>query len=183
MLLLLAGATGAAQAAPETYVTDANHTYARFSYTHMGYSTQVSRFDNVSGKFMLDRAAKSGAADITIDTASVSTGSKMFNEHIQGEDFLDTQKFPKATFKGNKVEFNGDQPAKISGELTLKGITKPLTLTITNFHCAMHPMKKVDACGADATATVKRTDFNMGKYAPNVSDEVTINISMEASKE
>ncbi|MDR2220374.1 MAG: YceI family protein [Methylobacillus sp.] len=182
-LLLLAGATTVAHAAPETYVTDANHTFANFSYTHLGYSVQMSRFDNVAGKIVLDRAARAGSVDITITTASVNTGSETFNEHIQGEDFLDTKQFPKATFKGDKVEFSGDQPVKVSGTLTLKGITKPVTLSISNFHCMMHPMKKVEACGANATTVVKRSDFNMSKYVPNVGDEVTINIAVEASKE
>ena len=107
----------------------------------------------------------------------------LFNEHIQAEDFLDTAKFPSATFKSTKVTFNGDKPAKIEGNLTLKGITKPVTLTVTQFQAMPHPMAKKDAIGANAFTTVKRTDFNMGKYAPNVSDEVRIDIAIEAIKQ
>lgn len=180
--LLSSGVTVSALAA-DTFVTDPNHTFARFSYSHFGYSTQLSRFDKVSGKITLDREAKSGSADITIDTRSVSTGSSQFNEHIQGPDFLDTAKYPTATFTSNQIQFKGDTPEKVVGELTLKGVTKPVTLTITSFKCMPHPMVKREACGADATAVVKRSDFNMAKYAPHVGDDVTITVSVEAIKQ
>jgi polyisoprenoid-binding protein YceI len=176
-------ALSAALAAPETYVIDGKHTLPRFSYNHHGYSTQLSRFDKATGKITLDRAAKTGTVDIKIDTTSVSTGSALFNEHIQGEDFLDTAKYPTATFTSNKVKFDGDKISSIDGTLTLKGISKPVTLTVTSFLCKPHPMVKKDACGADATTIVKRSDFNMGKYVPYVGDEVTITIPVEAIKE
>ncbi len=179
----LAASAVSAFAAPETYVTEPNHTYPRFSYTHLGYSLQLSRFDTASGTIVIDRAAKTGSVDIVIDTKSVSTGSKDFNEHIQGEDFLDTAKFPTATFKSNKLKFNGDKLVSADGELTLKGVTKPVTLSVSSFNCAVHPMFKKEACGANASTKVKRTDFNMGKYAPLVSDEVTIDIAVEAIKQ
>jgi polyisoprenoid-binding protein YceI len=170
-------------AAPETYALDPNHTYPRFSYSHLGFSTQLSRFDKVSGKVVFDKEAKSGSVDITIDTKSVSTASALFDKHIQAEDFLDTAKYPTATFKSTKVTFDGDKPATIEGDLTLKGVTKKVTLTVTRFLAMPHPMQKKDAIGADAYTVVKRTDFNMGKYAPNVSDEVRIDIALEAVKQ
>jgi polyisoprenoid-binding protein YceI len=182
--LILATAVAApALAAPETFNVEPTHTYPRFSYSHFGYSVQLSRFDKTSGKVVFDKDAKTGSVDITIETKSVSTGAATFNEHIQGEDFLDTAKFPTATFKSIKVVFEGDKPAKIEGNLTLKGITKPVTLTVTSFHTMPHPMVKKDALGANAFTTVKRTDFNMGKNAPYVGDEVRIDIAIEAIKE
>ncbi len=182
--LLLSGAVIApALAAPETFVIDNSHTFPRFSYSHLGYSTQLSRFNKTSGKVTYDKAAKTGEVDITIDMKSVDTGSSLFNEHIQGEDFLDTAKYPTATFKSTKVIFKGDKPAKIQGNLTIKGITKPVTLTVTSFQAMPHPMQKKDAIGANAYTTVKRTDFNAGKYAPHVGDEVRIDIAIEAIKE
>jgi polyisoprenoid-binding protein YceI len=185
--LSLASATlfafGTASAAPETYVLDNNHTFPRFSYSHFGYSTQLSRFDKTSGTIVIDRAAKTGSVDVTIDTTSVDTGSTVFNEHIQGEDFLDTAKFPTATYKSTGMTFQGDAPVSVQGELTLKGVTKPVTLKIESFKCMPHPILKKDACGANATAMVKRSDFNMGKYAPNVGDEVTLSIAVEAVKQ
>ncbi len=170
-------------AAPETFVVDGTHTFPRFSYSHFGYSTQVSRFNKTTGKVVLDKAAKTGAVDVEIDTKSVDTGYDTFNEHIQGEDFLNTAAFPKATFKSTKVVFEGDKPSAVEGNLTLKGVTKPVTLKVTSFQAMPHPMLKKDAIGANATTTVKRSDFNMGKYAPYVGDEVTIDIAIEAVKQ
>ena len=178
-----AAAASPALAAPETFVIDGTHTFPRFSYNHFGYSTQVSRFNKTTGKVVLDKVAKTGAVDVEIDTKSVDTGYSTFNEHIQGEDFLNTAKFPTATFKSTKVIFEGDKPAAVEGNLTLKGVTKPVTLKVTAFQAMPHPMLKKDAIGANATTTVKRSDFNMGKYAPNVGDEVTIDIGLEAIKQ
>ena len=182
LLFALAAATPAL-AAPATYTVDTTHTFPRFSYSHFGYSTQLSRFDSTSGKVVFDAAAKTGSVDIVIDAKSVNTGYATFNEHIQGEDFLDTAKYPTATFKSTKVVFKGDKPAKIEGNLTLKGVTKPVTLTVTSFACAPHPMLKKDACGANATAKIKRSEFNAGKYAPAVSDDVTLTFAIEAIKQ
>ena len=181
--LLAAGLSLSAFAAPETFIIDNAHTFPRFEYSHFGYSNQVSRFDKSSGKIVLDRAAKTGSVDVTIDTTSVDTGFALFNGHIQGEDFLDTKKYPTITFKSSKLNFKGDTLASVDGNLTIKGITKPVTLDITSFKCMPHPMTKKDACGANAVTKIKRTEFNAGKYAPNVSDEVTLTIAVEASKE
>jgi polyisoprenoid-binding protein YceI len=120
---------------------------------------------------------------VVIDTQSVNTGYALFNEHIQGEDFLATAQYPTATFKSTKVNFEGDKVTAVDGQLTLKGITKPVTLKVTSFLCMPHPISKKDACGANATTQVKRSDFNMGKNAPYVGDEVTIDIPIEAIKE
>ena len=182
-LVLAAAAAAPAFAAPETYTIDGDHTFPRFSYNHFGYSTQLSRFDKTTGKVVLDKAAKTGSVDIVIDTKSVNTGYTTFNDHIQGEDFLDTAKFPTATFKSTKVIFEGDKPAKVEGNLTLKGVTKPVTLTVTSFQAMPHPMLKKDAIGANAYTVVKRSEFNAGKYAPNVSDDVTLSIAVEALKQ
>lgn len=181
--LIFAVTASAALAAPETYVVDGSHTYPRFSYSHLGFSTQLSRFNTTTGKVVFDKAAKTGSVDIEIDAKSVDTGSTLFNQHIQGEDFLDTAKYPKAMFKSTNVVFEGDKPAKIEGNLTIKGVTKPVTLTVTSFQAMPHPMQKKDAIGANAYTTIKRSEFNAGKYAPNVGDEVRIDIAIEAIKQ
>ena len=173
-------AATAAQAAPVTYSIDPTHTFARFSYNHLGLSTQLLRFDSTTGTVVFDKEAKTGSVDVTIDAKSIATGSKVFDEHIQGADFLDTAQFPTATFKSTAVKFEGDKPVAIDGNLTIKGVTKPVTLKVTSFTNIAHPMLKKDAIGADATTVVKRTDFNAGKYAPAVQDEVTITVSLEA---
>jgi len=182
-LLALAALAGSAVAAPETYVVDGTHSFPRFSYCHFGYSTQLSRFDKTTGKIVFDKAAKTGAVDIVIDTTSVNTGFPTFNEHIQGEDFLDTAHYPTATFKSSKVIFAGEQPVAVEGTLTLKGVSRPVTLTLTSFQAMPHPMLKKDAIGANAWTVVKRSEFNAGKYAPYVGDEVRIDIAVEAIKE
>lgn len=170
-------------AAPETYAIEGTHTYPRFEYNHLGFSNQVQRFTKTTGSVTWDRAAKTGAVDITIDATSVDTGYALFNQHIQGEDFFDTAKYPTITFKSTAVKFDGDKPVAIDGNLTIKGITKPVTLTVTSFHNAAHPMLKKDAIGANAVAKVKRSEFNMAKNVPYVSDEVTLAISVEAIKQ
>ena len=182
-LALSAAAVAPAFAAPVSYGVEANHTFPRFSYTHLGFTTQQSRFDKTTGTVVYDKEGRTGSVNITIETSSVSTGSTLFNQHIQGEDFLDTAKYPTVTFKSTKVNFDGDKPVSIEGDLTMKGVTKRVTLTVTRFLAAPHPIQKKDTIGADAYTIVKRTDFNMGKYAPAVSDEVRIDIAIEALKQ
>lgn len=181
---LIAGfLSAAAYAAPETYMIEPSHSMPRFEYSHFGYSLQLSRFDKISGTITLDRARKTGSIDVTIDAKSVNTGSPLFNEHIQAADFLDTEMFPTITYKSTKLQFDGDKVVAVEGMLTIKDISKPVTLTVNSFLCMPHPMMKKDACGATATAKVKRSDFSMGKYAPNVGDEVTLTIPVESIKQ
>ena len=183
LLALAAALSAPALAAPETYAVEGTHTFPRFSYSHFGYTTQMSRFDKTTGTVTWDKAAKTAAVDIVIDTTSVNTGFTTFNEHIQGEDFLDTAKYPTASFKSTKIIFEGDKPSAIEGNLTLKGVTKPVTLTVSSFQAMPHPMMKKDAIGANAWTVVKRSEFNAGKYAPYVGDEVRIDIAIEAIKQ
>ena len=175
--------SAAALAAPETYVIDPNHTAPRFEYSHYGYTKQMHRFDKSSGKIVLDRAAQSGSVEVTIDAMSVNTGLALFNQIIQGEDFFDTAKHPNISFKSSKVRFDGGKPVAVEGNLTIKGVTRPVTLTVTSFSAKPNPFVKKDAIGADAFAKIKRSDFNMAKYVPDVSDEVTLSIAVEAIKE
>ena len=183
LAIALSAFSVAASAAPETFNIDASHTLPRFEYNHFGYSFQQHRFDKTSGKIVLDRAARTGSVDVTIDTKSVNTGYALFNGHIQAEDYFHTEKYPTITFKSTAVKFDGDKPVAVDGNLTIKGVTKPVTLAVTSFHSMPHPMRKKDAIGGNAVAKVKRSEFNMGKYAPSVSDEVTLTIAVEAIKE
>lgn len=179
-LALVAAMIAPVAAAPVTYVIDNTHTFPRFTYNHMGLSTQVNRFTNTTGTVVYDAEAKTAQMDITIDMTSVETGSETFNGHIQGEDFFDTANYPEATFKSTQVIFNNGEPAKVEGNLTIKGVTHPVTLTLSDFVSKPHPMLKKDAIGAGASVTIKRSDFNAGKYAPAVGDDVTIDVSLEA---
>ena len=181
--LIAAFLSTAAYAAPETYTIEPNHTLPRFEYSHFGYSVQLSRFDKTSGTITLDRAKKTGSVDVTIDAKSVNTGVALFNGHIQEADYFDTAMFPTITYKSNKLKFDGDKVVAVEGTLTIKDISKPVALTVSSFLCMPHPMLKKDACGATATAKVKRSDFNMGKNVPYVGDEVTLTIPVEAIKQ
>jgi polyisoprenoid-binding protein YceI len=175
-------AAGAVQAAPASYVVDSTHTFPRFSYSHFGMSTQLSRFDKTTGTVVLDKAAKAGSVDVVIDMKTVNTGFKVLDTELNGADYFDTAKFPTATFKSTKVVFEGDKPSAVEGNLTIKGVTKPVTLKVTNFTNIEHPMYKKDSIGADAVVVVKRSEFNAGQYVPYVGDDVTITISLEAIK-
>ena len=159
------------------------YTFPSFSYTHLGFSKQQSRFDKTTGKITIDRAAKSGSLDVSIDTKSVNTGVEIFNGHLKGEDYFNVEKFPAITFKSGTFKFEGDKLASVNGDLTIKGVTKPVTLAVTSFNCAPHPFTKKEMCGANASTTIKRSEFNAGKNVPAVSDEVTLNIVVEAIKE
>jgi polyisoprenoid-binding protein YceI len=169
-----------ALAAPVTYTIDPNHTYPAFSYTHLGFSKQTQRFNSASGKVVLDAAAHTASVEVVIDMNSVDSASAKFIEHLKSPDFFDTAKFPTATFHSTKVTFAGDQAASVEGELTMMGVTRPVTLQVTHFQAMPHPMMKKDYLGANATTVVKRSDFGLTKYVPYVSDEVTIDIAIEA---
>ncbi len=143
----------------------------------------MHRFDRTSGRIVFDREARTGSVEVSIDAGSVNTGYALFNEHIQAEDFFHTAAYPTITFKSTRVRFDGDRPVAVEGHLTVKGVTRPVTLAVTSFLAMPHPMLKKDAIGANATAKIRRSDFNMGKHAPYVSDEVTLSIAVEAIKE
>jgi polyisoprenoid-binding protein YceI len=179
-VLLFTGAWAAEPATPTTYLLEPRHSFARFSYDHLRFSIQESRFNKVSGTVVYDPEGKKGSVEVTIDTRSVDTGSDEFDEHIQRPEFLDTAKFPMATFKSTEVTFRGDEPVSIAGNLTLKGITRPVVLTVTRFHHGQNMAKK-DAIGANAVASIKRSDFDMGALVPMVSDEINLTIVMEAA--
>ena len=184
LLIAIVGATLAAPAlAADTYTIDPGHTHPGFEISHFGWSTQRGRFDKVSGKIALDRAAKTGSVDVIIDVASVSTGVAKLDEHLKSEDFFNAAKYPTMNFKSKKIVFSGDKPASVEGELTLLGVTKPLTLVISAFQCAPNQFVKKEACGADATGTIKRTEFGMTKLAPALGDDVKLVINVEAFKD
>lgn len=185
--LLVAGLSLAslstAQAAPEKYVIDNSHTYPYFEITHLGWSTTRGLFSKTSGTVTVDFAAKTGSADILIDANSLDTSFAKRDRHVRSEDFLDVEKYPSITFKSDKFDFEGDKVAKVHGQLTLHGVTKPVTLTMSQFKCGEHPMAKQHYCAGDAAATLKRSDFGMTGYQGAVGDEVKLFISIEAARE
>jgi polyisoprenoid-binding protein YceI len=178
--MLIAAATGASA---QSYTVEPRHTSVTWSVNHLGTSTYRGKLNKTSGKVVLDTAAHTGSVDITIDALGLMSGDPQLDKHLSSEDFFNVGKFGTANFKSTKVEFNGAAPSRIEGNLTLVGITKPVTLTVTSFNCKMHPAFKKDYCGADATATIKRTDWGMKYGVPNVGDDVKLDIQIEAIKD
>src|SRR5215813_1675568 len=166
IVMLTAGASSAPAAAVDTYSVDLGHTHPSYEISHFGWSTQRGRFDNVTGTIVLDRAAKAGSVDVRIEVSSVSTGVSKLDEHLKSEDFFDAAKYPTISFKSSKIVFNADAPSSVPGEMTILGVTKPVTLNVTHFSCGQHPMLKKEVCGAEGRATIKRSEFGMSKFLP-----------------
>jgi len=172
--------------AAESYTVDPLHTYPRFKINHLGFSTMQGRFDKTSGKVTLDRAAKTGSVELTIDTASIDTGFGKRNEHLKSPDFFNAAEFPTITYKSTAMRFKGDSPSSVEGNLTISGVTKPVTFTVDAFNCGPDPMdpKKLKyKCGADATAQIKRSDFGVKYAVPAVGDEVKLVLEIEAYRD
>jgi polyisoprenoid-binding protein YceI len=170
-------------AAQETYSLDARHTFPTFEVNHLGFSTQRGMFTKTTGKVTIDRAARKGSADITIDMSAITKGDAKLSDHLRAEDFFDVAKFPTATFKGSDFKFEGDKLVSVGGDLTLRGVTKPVTLAVAGFTCGAHPMNKKALCGADASVTIKRSDFGIKYALPAVGDNVKLSIPIEAFKD
>ncbi|MDH3320754.1 MAG: YceI family protein [Betaproteobacteria bacterium] len=180
----------AASAAPENYTLDPYHTYAHFAVDHLGVSLMWGRFDKSSGKFMLDRAAKKGALEINIETASLTTGDidkgsrpRSRDEHLKGADFFNVAEFPRMSFKASDVRFDGEKPIEVAGELTLLGATKPLALKIERWVCKDHPFSKKPMCGGNASGAIKRSEFGMKYGLPAVGDDIRLYVEFEGYKE
>jgi len=180
----------AAMANPENYTIDPAHSYAYFEVEHLGVSNQRGRFDRTSGKFTLDHAAKSGSVELNIETASVSTGDNVkgsrprtLDDHLKTADFFNVAEFARMSFKSTGVKFVGDNPAEIAGNLTLLGVTKPVTLKVERWVCKDNPMSKKPMCGGNASGSLKRTDFGMKYGVPAIGDEIRLWVSVEGYKD
>lgn len=168
----------------QIYTIDPSHTFPSFETDHLGISVWRGKFDKTSGTVTLDKKAKTGSLNIVIDTNSINFGYPKLDNHVKNAEFLNTEKFPTATYTAtaDKFKFDGDKPIAVMGELTLMGITKPVTLTINKFKCITHPMLKREVCGADASAEFKRTDFGITKLSPPFDPVVKLAIQVEAFK-
>ena len=175
-------ASAAAFAAPVTYPIDPNHTDVVAQWSHFGFSNPIAHFGQVEGTITYDADnVAASSVEVVLPLAGLSSHVKAFDDHLRNADFFDAEKFPQATFKSTAVEAAGEGKLKITGDLTIKGITRPVVLDTTINSVAAHPMSKQPTAGFDAVATIKRTDFDLGLYAPNVSDEVQLRITTEAS--
>ena len=173
---------GSAFAAPVTYKLDPGHTNVLASWDHFGFSHPSANFGQADGTLVYDADKVSASSvQVTLPLTGLSALADQFYDHLTSDKWFDAAKYPTATFKSTKVEAAGEGKLKVTGDLTIKGITKPVVLDVTLNKAGEHPMKKVPAIGFDATATVKRSDFGLGAYAPMVSDEVTLKITTEAT--
>ena len=177
----LFAATLAAQAAPVTYNIDPTHTYPSFEADHMGISTWRGKFDRSAGTVTMDRAAGSGSLDIVVDMKSADFGLPALDKAAKGKELFESDKYPKAHFKGTLEGFTDGAPTKAVGTLEMHGKTNPVTLEIRKFKCIPHPMFKREVCGADVYTTLDREQFGMdaGK-AYGFSMAVDLRIQVEA---
>ncbi len=169
--------------AATSYTVDPRHTFPSFEINHLGFSIQRGRFDQTSGKVFLDPELGTGKIYIFIETASISTGLAELEKHLRGKEFLDAARYPKITFVSDELTFNKNQLVAADGIMTMHGISKPVHLAIDHFYCGMNLIAMKDTCGANATTTIKRSDFGVDKYVPKVGDEVKIAIQVEATKD
>lgn len=178
----------AAAAQPANYEVDPDHSFPQFMVGHLGAAYLHGRFNRTSGKLTLDRTAKTGSIEITIESASVDTGphelrgrTRTRDEHLRTADFFNVQEFPQLTYKGT-AKWTGDWPTEVQGQLTMLGVTQPVNLKVDYFNCVPDPrMKgKREVCGGNATGTLKRSDFGMKFGIPAVSDEIRLQIQFEA---
>jgi polyisoprenoid-binding protein YceI len=174
-------ATGMAAAAPVTYDVDPHHTFPSFEADHMGISFWRGMINKTSGKIVLDREAKQGTVDIAIDLSSIDFGEDLLNKWATGKDFFNVEKHGGTARYTGKLNFANGDPTEVQGQLTLMGVTKPLTLKLNRFKCIQHPMLKRELCGADAAATFNREDFGLtaGKDY-GFSMDVGLRIQVEA---
>jgi polyisoprenoid-binding protein YceI len=179
-----------AVSAPESYTLDPYHTYPHFAVDHFGVSTMWGRFDRASGKFSIDRAAKTGSLELTVETTSLSTGDndkgsrpRSRDEHLKGADFFNVAEFPRMTYKATEVRFSGENPAEVSGQVTLLGVTRPLTLRIERWTCRDNPFNKKPMCGGNASGAIKRSDFGMKYALPAVGDDIRLYVEFEGYRD
>ncbi|KAA8734743.1 polyisoprenoid-binding protein [Acinetobacter qingfengensis] len=180
--LLVATTSGLALAAPVDYKIDPTHTATVFSWNHFGFSTPSANFSDIQGVIKVDEQnpAKS-AVEVTIPVSSVNTNVKALDSEFQQEGWFNAAKYPNITFKSTKVETKDKKHFKIYGNLTVKGVSKPVVLNATLNNKGLHPMTKLPTVGFNATTSFNRSAFGIGNYVPNVGDKITVNITTEAS--
>lgn len=185
--IIAAGAPASAQmvTAPAAvqagaYKLDPDHGKITWSINHFGFSTYIGQFATVNAKMKLDpKNLGATMLEATVDTASLGTLNAVLDKHLKSPEFLDTAKFPTATFKATKVTLTGEKTADIAGDLTLHGVTKPIVLHATFNQAGPNPMIKTYQLGFAGSAKIRRSEFGITAYVPNISDEVTLTMEAE----
>ena len=169
-------------AKPVEYKIDPTHTETVFTWDHFGFSTPSGNFSDIQGTIKVDNEKPANSAvNVTIPLSSINTNVEALDEHLLKPDFFDAEKYPNITFKSTKVQPNGKNKYKITGDLTIKNVTKPVVLDAVLNKQAEHPMTKAQSIGFNATTSFDRSAFGVGAYVPNVGDKITVNITTEAS--
>ena len=177
----LSFAATAAFAAPVTYTMDPDHTTVAAKWNHFGFSNPVILFGDIDGSIVYDADDLSASSvEVTLSLSGLESNVQAFNDHLLSDDFFDAARFPEATFRSTSVEAAGEGKLKVAGELTIKDITREVVLDATINQVGDHPMSGTPTAGFDATATIKRSDFGLGMYVPNVADEIRLHITTEA---
>ena len=189
-ILALATLPLAAGAATDSYTFDPLHTSVSFSIDHLGLSVIHGRFSKYSGRFTIDRAAKTGSVELNVETASVDTNDndkgnrpRSRDEHLRSADFFNAAEFPRMTYKSTNVVFAGDTPTVVQGDLTLLGVTKPVAITVERFKCNPATATAKERCGGIVVGKIRRSDFGMKRGIPNIGDEVVLAFGFEGDKE
>jgi len=181
IFLAIVSSTFAMASMADSYTIDPAHTYPNFTINHLGFSTMHGRFNGTTGSLTIDQVKGTGSVDIVVDMASVDTGFKKRDDHLRSPDFFNVKEFPSMTFKSKTVDFK-NAGATVVGELTIKGVTKPVKLEVSSINCGVHPFNKKDVCGFNATTSIKRSDFDIKYGLPAIGDEMSIQIEVEAIK-
>ena len=169
-------------AKPVDYTIDPTHTATVFTWNHFGFSTPSANFSDIQGTISVDNARPvNSAVNVTIPLSSLNTNVKALDDHLKNADFFDAEKYPNITFKSTKVQALGQNKYKITGDLTVKNVTKPVVLDAVLNKQGVHPMTKAESIGFNATTSFDRSAFGVGAYVPNVGDKITVNITTEAS--
>ena len=176
-------ALGPLAQAGERFQIDPQHSFSSFEYSHWGLSYQRGRFDKTTGSIELDMAAKSGAVNLEIDATSISTGTQAFDKILRSDTFFDVAQYPRISFSSTRLVFADEQLKQVEGRLTIKDVTRPVTVEVTRFNCRFMFIYLKRACGANGQAAILRSDYHMGAFSPFVSDEVTLYFSIEGIAE
>ena len=189
-LAALVAVSPAAFAAVDNYAVDPLHSSVNFTVDHLGLTNIHGRFNKFNGAFSMDKAAKTGSVEASVDTASIDTNendkgsrARSRDEHLRSADFFNAAEFPKMTFKSTKVAFSGESPSAIEGNLTLLGVTHPATFNVERFKCNPASGNAKERCGGLAVGKLKRSDFGMKRGIPSIGDEITIVLAFEGDKQ
>jgi polyisoprenoid-binding protein YceI len=166
----------------ELYVIDPTHTFPHFEVSHMNLSTHHGRFNRTSGWIVLDRAARRGSVRLAIETDSIDTGDPALEQRLRADDFFDTATYPEILFRSTQLRFDGDKLTGVDGELTLRGVTRPVSLSVGAFRCGQLPVIRREVCGARAETIIKRADFGISIYPSMIGNDIRLVIQIEAHK-